>query len=461
MVNLDNKSILILGFGNEGASTLDYINSNFDPKRIGIADINTEKQVEIDKLNQALEIKLETHLGDNYLENISEYDVVVKAPGIYGKLDDLIEYEARGGILTSQTEIFFNTFPGRIVGITGTKGKSTTTSLIYKILSSEASSVQMVGNIGRPALDLLSEASKESIAVYELSSHQLAEMKTSPHVAVVLNIIPEHLDYYKNEEEYVLAKQNICKFQNKDDFLVINPDHKYPMKFSDDSQANKILYSRNLSLQSGVMISSESIFRVEGGHKEEIIKIKDIPLIGKFNQENVAAAIAVATVFHISSKTIKESIISFKSLPHRLENIGEHNQITFFNDSLSTLPESTMAAISALGEKVETIILGGSERKRDYEELARVVEDSHIKTVILFPTTGDKIKKDLLRINTSKTLINATDMKSAIEAAYQHTAVNRICLLSPGSPSFGIFENYQDRGDQFKYWVRKLSHEKS
>jgi len=431
---LRNKKILILGFGREGRDNLKFLRKLFPKKVIGIAD---QKQFSISKEGARLRREgggsgvvqfpnVKFHLGKNYLKALKNYDVIIKSPGIPFKI---LPKSALNKV-TTQTEIFFDNCPGKIIGVTGTKGKSTTASLIYQILKAcpeRSRRAHLVGNIGKPVLSLLFRAKPNDIYVYELSSHQLYNLKKSPRIAVFLNIYPEHLDYYRNFKEYASAKANITRYQTKDDYLIFNSGDKLVKEIAKKSKAKKI------------------------------------PIKGEYYDLNRASARAVGKIFKIPSKIIEKAIREFKPLPHRLELVGTFKGITFYNDALSTIPETAILAMEALGKRVQTIFLGGFDRKIDFKKLAKsVLENKNIKNVILFPTTGEKIWKALRLASPAqgKKLPKhffVDNMPEAVKLAYQNTQKGKICLLSCASTSFSIFRDYKEKGNLFKKYVKKYS----
>jgi len=373
-------------------------------------------------------------MGKNYLHSLKKYDVIVKSPGIPFKI---LPKSALRKVAT-QTDIFFDNCPGQIVGITGTKGKSTTTSLIYEILKKGGKAAHLVGNIGKPVLNLLFSAGPGDIYVYELSSHQLYNLKKSPQVAVFLNIYPEHLDYYKNFQEYINAKANIARYQTKDDYLIYNAGDKIVREIAKKS---KIELTQKAKGKKRISFSSPA---------------KKIPVRGKYYELNKAAARAVGKIFKVPSKIIDKAIKEFKYLPHRLELVGTFRGITFYNDALATIPEATMAAIDSLGPRVQTIMLGGFERNIDFKNLAKKVLQSKIKTVILFPTTGERIWKEIMKLSRGRGVpehFSTDNMRDAVKLAYRHTGKRKICLLSTASSSFSIFRDYKEKGNLFKKQV--------
>jgi len=435
---LKNKRILVLGLGKEGLNTLNFLRKIFPEKVIGVAD-----RLKIQDLRFRIkDKKIRLHLGKNYLKAIKNYDVIVKSPGIPIHLPE-IEKAYKKGKITSQTEIFFENCPGKIIGITGTKGKSTTSALIYKILkeglkvhpvkSRKAgispktklfNRVNLVGNIGKPVLSGLLKAKKDDIFVYELSSHQLYNLKKSPHIAVLLNIYKEHLDYYKNFNEYKNAKTNITRYQKKNDFIVYN---------SKDNEVSEIVKKS---------------------------KAKKIAIKGEYYDLDILAAKAVAKIFQIPNKKVVKAIKNFKFLPHRLEYVGKFKGIKFYNDALSTIPETTTAALNKLGDRVQTLFLGGFDRGLKFEKIAERILKSKIKNLALFPTTGEKIWEALrlASLAQGKKLPKhffTNKMTKAVKWAYENTNKGKICLLSCASPSFSIFKDYKEKGNLFKKYVRK------
>jgi UDP-N-acetylmuramoylalanine--D-glutamate ligase len=391
---LKNKKILILGFGREGKSTFNFLKKQGLVKQITVAD---------PKKNQ------------DYIKNIAQYEVIIKSPGIpFKSLPKKIP-----GRITSQTEIFLENCPGKIIGVTGTKGKSTTASLVYHILKTAGKKVFLVGNIGKPALMFLTKADAKSIFVYELSSFQLTNIKKSPQISILLNVYPEHLDYYRSFKEYAAAKANITKYQSKSDYLIYNSENQIVKKIARNSKAKKI------------------------------------PIKGKYYQLDTLAARRAGEIVKVPEIKINKALKTFKFLPHRLEYVGRYKEIEFYNDSLSTIPESAIEALDFLGNNVETLIAGGFDRGLDFKKLGKRLAKSKIKTLILFPDTGKKIQRAIPKSSNIVRYFLTKNMAEAVKFAYANTDKGKICLLSPASPSFGIFKDYADRGDSFKKFVKR------
>lgn len=405
---LKNKRVLILGFGTEGKDTFLFLRKKFPNLPLGIAD-QKSKLVLPSKRNVRL------HLGKNYLKAVRKYQVIIKSPGIPTKA--LKPFVKSGQRITSQAALFFANCPGTIVGITGTKGKSTTSSLIYGVLKEGGKRAFLVGNIETPSLSLLQKAKKKDVFVYELSSFQLEDVKQSPHIAVILNIFAEHLDHHETLKEYLKAKSNIARFQKRGDVVVYDARNRY----------------------------ATSLARLSHGRKIPFTKKKKIAWVAA-----AEPAIIVAKLLGIPRVKVAAAIRKFKPLSHRLEPAGTFRGITFVNDSASTNPASAIAALQTLGPRVHTVIAGGLDRGLSYKELGHEIEKQGIRLLVLFPDTGKKIlrhiKKDILHYT-------ASGMKEAVRLSYMHTPKGKICLLSPASASFNMFKNFKDRGDQFKQYV--------
>ena len=411
---LKNKKILILGFAREGRDTLRFLRKHFPNKVFDIAD-------QKESLPNLPKKKVELYLGKDYLKAIKQYDVIVKSPGIPLRMVKPLLKESQR--LTSETDIFFSACQGTIVGITGTKGKSTTASLIYSILKKGGRKVKLVGNIGAPALQFLSAQTPEDIFVFELSSFQLENLKQSPHIAVFLNLYPEHLNHHGSFASYAKAKANITRYQSATDFLIYNAKDKEVLRIAKKSKAQKIPF----------------VPSPKGGLTPLIAALEPI--------------IAVGRLFGVPEQTTKQAIKDFNPLPHRLEQIGTFKEITFVNDSLATIPEATIGALDALGINVATLIAGGFDRGVSVAKLARRIEKSTIKTLILFPETGKRIIYALKKKPSRIFFVDT--MKEAIRLAFKNTPKKKICLLSPAAASFNLFRDYQDRGEQFKKFVKQ------
>lgn len=420
---LKRKKILILGFGREGQDTFLFLRKQFPKKLIGIADQNQH-------IFRGRKKYVAWYLGKNYLKVLNQYDVIIKSPGIAPH--SIAPFLSKKQRVTSQTEIFFENCKGTIIGVTGTKGKSTTASLIHTVLQKGGFKTHLIGNIEKPVLQFLEHTSPEDIFVYELSSFQLTNLKRSPTIAVLLNLYPEHLNYYQGDFlAYAKAKANITKYQTKTDFLIYNSKDEKVCKISKSSKAQKIPFTP----EQGQTL----LWRAGSDPAQRFIA-------------SIQPAILIGKLFGIPQKKIQQALKTFKSLPHRLEKVGQWKGITFYNDSLATIPEATCAALDILGPKVHTLIAGGFDRGLTLEKLGKKIEKSNIKTLVLFPTTGEKI---LASIRKPPRCFFANTMEEAVRRSYAHTPKGTICLLSPAASSFNMFKDYKDRGEQFKRLAKR------
>ncbi|MBN2100364.1 UDP-N-acetylmuramoyl-L-alanine--D-glutamate ligase [Candidatus Dojkabacteria bacterium] len=460
---LKKRTLLIIGFGEEGHDAYRYLRKNNPKTPIAICDMKKleelpeESQKIISKDNNLL-----LHLGDDWTNYIENYDVIIKSPGVPPSIPE-VKTAIEKGKVTSNTEIFMNSTKGKVIGITGTKGKSTTSSIIYHILEKNLEDVHLVGNIGNPILDHLDSDSQSSIYVYELSSYQLNDMKISPHIAVFLNIFPEHLNYHKTFEEYLDAKANITIHQGPNDHFVYNLDSSEAQSLADQTAAQKLPFSISNSDTSVCYEEDGYLFIKNTGRRpHKVISTTEIPLLGRFNLLNVMPGIIIGQLLGIPYKNIAEGIKEFRPLEHRMEPAGMYKGIKFYNNSIATIPQATIEAINTFGDKLQTIIVGGFDRGLDFSELGQKIAESSIENVIIFPDTGAKIwseiEKSAPKHNIKK--FEASDMKQAIEMCYKNTDRGNICLLSPASPSFTLFQNYKDEGYQFKRYVKEIGKSK-
>ena len=417
---LTNKKILILGYGREGKSALSFIQANLPEADFAVADQN---DVQIDGVR--------TICGENYLEAVQDYDIVIKSPGI--PTHDFVPDDQLSK-MTSLTDLFIRFCKNPVIGITGTKGKSTTASLTHHILKTAGKNSILVGNIGIACFDAIDQINDDSIVVFEISCHQLEFITASPHVAILLNLYEEHFDHYKTPEDYFAAKKNIYKFQNSDDTFI------YGDIFGHASREEiSRLPMRKIDLYQDVNIPKESI------HTH---------LVGDHNLRDIYAAISACEVVGLSLDEILPTIESFRGLPHRMEFVGEFRHIKFYNDSIATAQEAVISAIKALGG-VDTLLLGGMDRGLNYQKLVDFLRNSSVRNIILLPDTQQAFQRIFNEAPFSQNLIPVKDMQEAVEMAYKFTAENHICLLSPAAASYNTYKNFEERGEDFITKVRE------
>lgn len=444
---LSGKSLLILGFGREGRSTYNFLKTHNVNCKIGIADKNNITDEEILKDNVTL------HIGENYIDAMNNYDLIMKSPGISLKDVDLTNVKNK---ITSQTELFLKYGKDKIIGITGTKGKSTTSSLIYNMIKNKYKTL-LVGNIGLPAFNMIDEFENTDYYVYELSSHQLEFVRHSPHIAVLLNMFEDHLDHYVSYEAYKEAKRNIFKHQEKNDWYVLNEEMEDVLNLDNEIVANTIKVAS---------AETNALNHTSYTEKEVDITIKDkiynvqlpekINLNGKHNIYNIAVAMSVAKLLDVPDDDLQEGLNTFKALPHRLETIGVYDSVTYIDDSIATIPEAVISAVNSM-DNVDTVLIGGMDRNIDYDNLIEFIIENNVPNVILMYDSGKRIYNEVKKHSTLSNIIYAETLEKAVELAVQITEKNKICLLSPAAASYGIFKNFEERGDKFKEYVIKYN----
>ena len=397
---LKDKKIAILGFGREGKSSYRFIRNYLPDKHLAIHD---KDFIEINDVHTT------TITGENYLQNLNDYDLILKTPGInFAHINYYIEPEK----ISSQTALFLQYCGNQTIGVTGTKGKSTTTSLIYHILQKTGKKTILAGNIGVPFFDIIENIDEQTIIVAELSAHQLEFVRHSPHIAVLLNLYQEHLDHFNSFSSYVQAKMNITKYQNEKDILVYNQEN--------------VQITKQLQ-QHGFIREFEPYS----------------------SQNKYTAALTTCKLLGISEKEMEAALASFLPLEHRQEFVGEKHGIRFYNDSISTVPETTIYALEALKE-VDTLLLGGFDRGIDYQILYDYLKENPVENIVFMGPAGIRMK------NEWETVINhivENDMQKIIHFAIQNTQKGKICLLSPAAASYDQYTNFEERGKIFKQCV--------
>jgi UDP-N-acetylmuramoylalanine--D-glutamate ligase len=450
-------NVAVVGYGEQGRSAFEYWFDKGDV--VIICDQNPDIKLPpaaIDKL------------GANYLENLNEFDIIVRSPSVHPKtiLEANLETPEIKDKITTNTNEFFKVCPSKnIIGVTGTKGKGTTSTLIAKILEADGKKVHLGGNIGIPPLDLLKNTIRaDDWVVLELANFQLIDLKYSPHIAVCLMVTDEHLDWHEDMYEYIKAKQQIFIHQKLSDIAVYNADNVYTNEIITVSVAhNKISYSvpkinEQPEYTDGAYVEGDHI--IMRGHK--IANVHDVALLGRHNLENICAAIgATWDITKQNVKAVTKVIKSFKGLPHRLEEIGKYKDITFVDDSFGTNPSTAIVAIEAY-QNPKVLILGGSNKNIPFDDLVNAVAKSNIRHIVAIGEMGPVIVGNLQQNKTTAqipyTLIDTSKtMKDIVNTALGKAQKGDVILLSTACASFDMFKNYKDRGEQFKQVFKSLN----
>ena len=420
-----NKKVLILGFGREGMSTYRFLRNMYPDMHLTIADKN---EIKLDDKNVTL------ICGDSYMDSLNDFDIVMKSPGIAFLDVDIKD----GTLVTCQTDLFLKFAPCRKVGITGSKGKTTTSTLIYDMLKEGGFDARLIGNIGVPVLEDINTVAPETIAVIEMSSHQLEFTSRSPHIAVLTNIYPEHLDHYDSFECYVGAKLNIVRNQGKGDTFIYNADQGLDGFFDLSEYPGEAV---------GVSVNTP-----------DAEKYRDINphLLGEHNIQNCMFAAEAARRCGVSDEDIMRALKDYEGIEHRMEFFATVKGIKFVNDCIATIPHSVMCAVEALGD-VDTLIFGGMDRGLDYSAFEKALEKSNIRNLVCLPDTGHTIGMHMAQNGSEKKIIIAEDMEGAVRVALSVTRPGCTCLLSPAASSYNKYKNFEEKGRHFKSVVRRYA----
>ena len=438
-----NKKIVILGFGREGKSTYKLIRKYLNEQELYIADSKTNLADENDFLKEDKNVVYKC--GDDYLENLEEYDLILKSPGISLAKIDITKFEDK---IKSQLELLLEFFKVFTIGITGTKGKSTTSSLIYSMLQENGVNSLLLGNIGVPVFDYIDIIEENTVLVLEMSSHQLEFMNLSPNIAILLNVYEEHLDHYKSFDGYAEAKCQIFKNQKETDYFLYNCDNEVLQQLvkTPKAQVFKVSLKQTDNVQvclkdNIVFINGKPVYDSESEKRN---------LMGDYNLNNTMFVLTVSEIMGLDINKTKKAINEFKTLAHRLELVGQKDDIFYYDNSIATIPMATIEAVKAL-KNVDTLIIGGMDRGIDYSEFVDYLNDSNISNIICMPKTGHDIAE---KLKEERKYIVET-LEEAVDVAKRVTAKGKSCLLSPAAASYGFFKNFEEKGDLFKQLVMK------
>lgn len=448
------KSVGVLGLGREGIEVVRFMSQL--GAQVTVLDGSSAKQ--LPNYDLARKLGADFRLGKGYDQELTDFDVIIRSPGVPLDKPELRRAIRKGVEVSSSTKIFFDLCPAKIIGITGTKGKSTTTSLIAHLLSERGRKVWVGGNIGASPLPALSKMRPDDWVVMELSSFQLEDMQKSPHIAVFLETVPEHLDRHKTFAKYLLAKQNIYRHQKKVDWLVTSIDFASSRKAIRETKSKVFEYSVKHVLRRGLYRDrDEIVYRdIRSGVRKVIGNVFDGQLVGKHNLYNRLPAIGVALLVGIDAKKIITRANNFKPLPHRLQQVRRIGDVVFVDDSLATTPEAAESAILAFPSDAKAMILGGVHKGGDLEKLAETIGLGGVEYVALIGASAKKLKA-ILKKKAPKveTEIHLT-FKGAIKSSYKALKQGGVVLLSPACASFDMFKDAYDRGEKFGQIVDKL-----
>ena len=452
---LENRKVAVIGLGVSNLPLLDYLHDK--KAKVTVFDKRTIDELPKETMDKITSYSFEFSLGQFYLEKLKGFDLILRSPSCLPTIPQLVEAEENGAIVTSEIELVLKMTPSKVIGITGSDGKTTTTTLIYEILQHAGYNCFLGGNIGVPLFTKIEEMRPEDIVILELSSFQLMGMEVSPDISVVTNISQNHLDIHKDYEEYIEAKKNRFKYQNQEGILVINYDNEITNTFNKEANGNVIYFSSKTKLEDGFIVDDNIIKESEAGIRKHILNVKNIKLRGIHNFENICAAFA-ATKTLVDTDIAYEAIKDFGGVEHRLELIKEIDGVKWYNDSVSSSPTRTIAGLNSYNEEI-VLIAGGYDKNLDYTPIAKPIVDK-VKTLILLGQTSGKIyeavKKELEKQNKNLNIYMCDSLEDTVNKAKKYAKPGQIVLFSPASASFDMFKNFADRGEKFKNLVNKI-----
>ena len=450
--SIKNKDIAVIGIGVSNQPLIKRLLE--DGCRVTARDLSAREKLgnpasELENLGARL------ILGEGYLDELSE-DIIFRTPGLRHDLPQLLTAKKRGAIITSEMELFFDICPCRIIAVTGSDGKTTTTSIISELLRAEGHTVHVGGNIGKPLLCTSDSMSQGDFAVVELSSFQLMTMKKSPDIAVVTNIAPNHLDVHLNMDEYVAAKKNICLYQDSKGIAVLNADNAAAAAFINECAGEIRLFSRRKSVDNGYFLEDSGICSAKKGLVSKILDTSEIKIPGNHNIENYMAAFA-ATEDFVTHKTMRKVAAFFGGVEHRIELVRELRGVRYYNDSIASSPSRTAAGLNSFDRRV-ILIAGGKDKGVPFDELGELI-CKRVKTLVLTGFTAEKIRLAVINspgYDGTLPIYVEDGFADAVLRASEAAAEGDIVILSPACTSFDRFKNFAERGNLFKDIVNGL-----
>jgi UDP-N-acetylmuramoylalanine--D-glutamate ligase len=449
MMNVEGKNILVVGLARSGAAAAEFLSAR--GARVTVNDAKQEREL---KYAPALRAKgIEIVAGSHPSELFGKSDLIVVSPGVPLALEPFQKARAAGVPVIGEVELAARFMRGRLIGVTGSNGKTTTTTLAHRLLKRAGLPAQVGGNIGTPLISLVETSRDDSFTVVELSSFQLEAVdQLRLFVSVVINLTPDHLDRYDSMDDYAAAKANIFRNQTATDFAVLNADDERVAKMNRLTRARVIYFSRRRELDEGIFLRANSVWRRAPGVERVLIARDETRLRGDHNLENVMSALAVGIACGASGDSMRDTIRNFKGVEHRLEFVAEINGVKFYNDSKATNVDAAIKCIEAFDGGVN-VILGGKDKGSDYAPLAPLVRE-RCSNVILIGAAADKIAAALAH---TRPLHAAATMQEAVEIGLKLGQPGEIVLLAPACASFDMFENYEHRGRVFKEAVKRLA----
>ena len=449
------RKVAIIGLGVSNLPLLDYLYAK--KANVTIFDERDYDQIPKENIEKITNYGFMMHFGKDCMQYLKNFNVIFRSPSCLPTKPELVEEANRGALVTTEVELLMQMCPAKVIGVTGSDGKTTTTSLINHILQKAGYKTFLGGNIGTPLFTKLPEMTPEDMVVLELSSFQLMGMEVSPQISVITNITPNHLNIHKDYQEYIDAKKNIFKYQDENGILVLNYDNEITRECAKEANGKVIFFSSQTKLDNGYIVDEDVIKECDDKVRKHILNTDDVILRGNHNYQNIATAIA-ATASLVDIETAVKAIKEFKPVEHRIEFVEEIDGVKWYNDSASSSPSRTLSGLNAFKEKI-VLIAGGYDKNLDYKPLAKPIIDK-VKTLILIGQTSGKIydavKEELERENKNLNIYMCETLEETIPIAKKNAKNGDVVLFSPASASFDMFKNFADRGNQFKKLVRTL-----
>ena len=452
---LKNRKVAIIGLGVSNIPLLDYMH-NVGAK-VTVFDNRIIEDIPKDTMKKITDYAMEFSLGPNNLSKLEGFDIIFRSPSCLPTVPELQKEVERGAILTSEIEMLMKLCPGKVIGVTGSDGKTTTTTLIYEILKANGYNCYLGGNIGTPLFTKLSEMTPDDIIVLELSSFQLMGMEISPSISVITNISPNHLNVHSSYEEYIDAKKNIFKYQDKDGIIVLNYDNAITKAAAKEANGKVVFFSSKTKLEDGIILDGDIIKECKDKLRRHILSTNTVALRGVHNYENICAAIA-ATKTLVDVEDAVKAVKDFKGVQHRLEFIREIDGVKWYNDSIGTSPTRTIAGLHSFDERI-VLIAGGYDKHLDYTPIAKPILEK-VDSLILIGDTAPKIfdavKEEAEKQGKDIKIYMCDEFKNTVLVAKKVAKPGQIVLFSPASASFDLFRNFEERGNKFKELVNNM-----
>ena len=449
------RKVAVIGLGVSNLPLLDYLHNK--KAKVTVFDEREESKIPQDTINKVNSYEFEKSFGKDCLDNLKNFDIIFRSPSCLPTRPQLKAEADRGAVVTTEVEMLMEMCPCKIIGVTGSDGKTTTTSLINAILQKAGYKTFLGGNIGTPLFTKLPEMEPNDIVVLELSSFQLMHMNVSPDIAIMTNITPNHLNVHKDYQEYIDAKKCIFKNQNENGILILNYDNEITKNCSKEAKGKVIFFSSKEKLENGYIVDGDIIKECEDGIRKHILNTNDVILRGIHNYQNICCALA-ATKTLVDQDVAVKAIAEFKPVEHRIEFVREIYGVKWYNDSASSSPTRTMSGLNAFKENI-ILIAGGYDKNLDYTPLAKPIVDK-VSTLILIGQTANKIyeavRREAEKENKKINIYMCETLEQTIDLARKNAKKGDVVLFSPASASFDMFKNFADRGNQFKELVKKL-----